>query len=428
MSPGADTTFGELGLVESHFTLERSVTEAETAIERTAGRGAAGPASAAPARPIRLTAVLDRTFVGGAELLLLTLFRHLDRDKVVPRLICLRDGGPLAEEFRAAGVPVDVMDRAGRRDLRTLPRLVRLLRRDRTDVVLVTHHNRAALTLGRLAAELARVPANVIAVHDMDLTRVGDRVLPRHDVDTLFLSDALVLLTPSQGRYLREEEGIGRFWWRRTREVVVPNGIVLRPPPTPADRAAARERLGLGVDDVVFGIVARLSPQKAHHVLLRAFAAAAATRPALRLVVVGGGEREQELRALADELGIASRVRFTGVRSDVAELLPGLDVSCLSSVHEGVPLTLLEAMAAALPVVSTDCGALADMVTEGQDGFLVPVGDQDGLADRLGRLADDPVLRATMGARARDRAEREYSIENTVAGYQRLLTELVGTR
>ena len=413
--------------VESRFTLERSVRAAEAAIERTADRPAQGLPGRAGAigRPIRLTVVLDRTFVGGAELLMLNLFRRVDREQVSPRLICLREAGPLAEAFRDAGVPVVVLDRSGRKDLSTVPKLVRLLRSDRTDVVMVTHHNRAALTLGRLAARLAGVPANVVAAHDMDLTRVGGRVLPRHDVETLFLSDALVLLAPSQGRYLRDEEGVGRFPWRRAREVVVPNGIDLRPVPTAADRAAARDRLGSATSDVVIGIVARLSPQKAHHVLLRAFAAAAATRPELRLVIVGGGEQEQALRAQVDALGIDERVLFTGIRSDVAELLPGFDVSCLSSVHEGAPLTVLESMAAALPIVTTDCGALRDMVAHGEEGFLVPVGDDAELARRLGQLADDAELRSAMGARARARAEREYSIEHTVEGYQRLLGELV---
>ncbi|HWM00840.1 MAG TPA: glycosyltransferase [Actinophytocola sp.] len=410
--------------VQSHFTLDRSVHAAEAAIEATAGRAAA-PAGSIERRPIRLTVILDRTFVGGAELLLLNLFRHLDRSLVQPRLVCLREAGPLAERFRDAGVAVEVLDRRGRTDLSTLPKLVRLLRADRTDVVMVTHHNRAALTLGRIAARLAGVPANVVAAHDMDLTRVGGRVLPRHDVDTLFLSDALVLLAPSQGRYLREEEGVGRFPWRRVREVVVGNGIVLPPRATAADRAAARERLGLPMSAVVIGIVARLSPQKAHHVLLDAFALAAKHRPELRLVIVGGGEQEPVLRSRVELLNIGDRVLFTGIRSDVAQLLPGFDVSCLSSVHEGAPLTVLESMAAGLPIVSTRCGALADMVADGEEGFLVPVGDHVALADRLGQLADDPGLRAAMGARARQRAESEYSIEHTVAGYQRLLTELV---
>ena len=258
-----------------------------------------------------------------------------------------------------------------------MPRLVRLLRADRTDVVMVTHHNRAALTLGRIAARLAGVPANVVAAHDMDLTRVGGRVLPRHDVETLFLSDALVLLAPSQGGYLREEEGVGRFPWRRTREVVVGNGIVLGAPPDrrgpgrgPRAARAARDRRRArhrGPAQPAEG---------APRVARRLRAGGAADRPELRLVVVGGGERGAELRRqVASCWASATGCCSPGSDRDVPQLLPGFDVSCLSSVHEGVPLTVLEAMAAGLPVVSTRCGALRDMVTDREEGFLVPVGD-----------------------------------------------------
>jgi glycosyltransferase involved in cell wall biosynthesis len=200
----------------------------------------------------------------------------------------------------------------------------------------------------------------------------------------------------------------------------------LSPVPTAADRAAARRVLGLPADAFVLGVVARLSPQKAHGVLLRAVAALAPARPALRLVIVGDGEERAALEALAAELGIADRTLFTGVRRDVpGQLLPAFDVSCLSSVHEGVPLTVLESMAAGLPVVATAVGALSDLVTDGVEGFLVPSGDHAALADRLAALADDPALRDLLGARARARAERDFSIARTVQGYQHLVTGLV---
>lgn len=375
-------------------------------------------------RPVRLTVVLDLTFVGGVEVLLLELFRRFDPAVVAPRLVCLREAGPLAAEFRAAGFAVDVLPRSAPLDPRRVTRLAAELRRDRTDVVLVAHHHRAALTVGRLAARLAGVPS-VVAAHDMDLTSVGRRVLPRHVVETLFLSDALVLLAQSQGRYLRAEEGVGRYPWRRVPEVVIPNGIALPPAPTAADRARARALLGLAADDVVIGSVARLSPQKAHHVLLAAVARLAPAHPGLRLVVVGGGPREAELRGIADRAGIADRVRWTGVRRDVPALLPAFDVVALSSVHEGAPVVVLEAMAAGVPVVATDCGALSDMVTDGEEGAIVPVGDVEALAGRIGALAADPGLRARQGAAARVRAEQEAGIERTAAGYQRLLTGLV---
>jgi glycosyltransferase involved in cell wall biosynthesis/SAM-dependent methyltransferase len=373
--------------------------------------------------PVKLDVVLDTVGVGGAEVQLLELFRAMDPDKVIPRLVCLRDAGPLAEEFRLAGFEVEILPRAARLDPRRLTRLVGELRRHRTDVVLVVHFQRAALALGRVAARLAGI-ADVVAVHDMDLTSVGGRCLPRHVVESLFLSSALVLLAPSQGHYLHAQEGVARFPWRRVDEVVIPNGIRLPDPPTEPDRRAARAALGLSAEDVVVGIVARLTEQKAHHVLLAAIARLVPAHPRLRLVVIGGGPREAELRTLATQLGIADRVLFTGLRRDVPDLLAAFDLTALSSVHEGAPVSVIESMAAQLPVVVTDCGALRDMVTDGDEGYLVPVRDVVALADRIGALAADPGLRASMGERGRRRAEQEFRIDDTAASYERLLVEL----
>ncbi len=402
--------------VEADFGFQRCVRDAETALERTAGR--------AP-EPIRLTTVLDVNGIGGAEIALLSLFRRFDPEVVAPKVVSLRNAAPLADEFRASGFPVEVIGRAGRYDLRTVPRLMRQFRRDATQVVLVANYQQAALTLGRLAARLAGVRANIIAVHNMDLTGVGRRCLPRHDVETLFLSDALVLLAPSQGRYLHREEGVGRLPWRRITEVVIPNGIELPGSPTATQRRAARAALGLAPEDFVAGIVARLTPEKAHDVLFEAVAKLAPSHTGLRLVVIGDGARETHLRQLAHELGIAHRVIFTGLRRDVPQLLPGLDVACLSSVREAAPISVIEAMAAGLPVVATGVGAVPDLVTDGEEGFIVPVDDSGAIADRLARLAADPELRASLGARARTRAERDYRIEATAESYQRLLTSLV---
>jgi glycosyltransferase involved in cell wall biosynthesis len=158
-------------------------------------------------------------------------------------------------------------------------------------------------------------------------------------------------------------------------------------------------------------------------------AKAACEVPRIRLVVIGGGHRESELHALAEELSIDERTHFLGIRRDVADLLPGLDVACLSSVHEGVPITLIEAMAAGLPVVATDCGSVRDLVVDGETGFVVPVGDADQLGERLVRLAADDAARVRLGAHGRQRAERNHDIGRTAAGYEDLLQQLIrGTR
>jgi glycosyltransferase involved in cell wall biosynthesis len=410
--------------VEAEFTVERSVQEAEWQISGIAKRR---PGAVAPG-PVRLALVLDETFVGGVELLMLEVFKNFDPRVVEPRLICLRTAGPLAADYRAAGFRVDVMGHRGRFDPRTLSRLVKALHQRGTDAVLVTHHNRASLALGRLAARLSGVPVNLVAVHDMDLTRVGKRCLPRWAVATLRASDALVLLSPSQGEYLHREEQVGRHPWSRIKEVVIPNGVVTKPLPDGSERAAARAGLGLSADDFVVGIVARLSAQKAHHVLFEAFAGLRKGHSHARLVVVGGGDREIELRILAARLGLEDSVLFTGVRRDVPALLPAFDVSCLSSVHEGVPIAAIESMAVGIPMVVTDCGALRDMIVDGEHGFIVPVGDSSAMAERLVALADDSKLRQRLGESARSRVQQMYRIEQTARGYEDLLVSLVGAR
>jgi glycosyltransferase involved in cell wall biosynthesis len=393
----------------------------------SAPRSPAPPADLAAGtrtRPIRVSLIMDTLPVGGAENLLLRLLAGMDRERFQADVICLRSPGPMAERFSDAGLEVVVLPRKDRLHLSTVPRLAKLLRRRGTEVVILTTH-RAPLLFGRLGARLAGA-ANVVCVHDMGGRSIGVRSLPRWGVETLFASDALVLLAPAQLRYLEREEGVNRFPWRRAMPAVIPNGVETGPRPTPEDRAEARAELGLVEDDQAVGMVAALRPDKAHDVLLRGAARLAPDHPRLRVVVIGGGAREGELRALAESLGIADRTLFTGVRSDVRALLPGLDVKVLMSypVKETFPISVLEAMAAGLPVIATDCGALGDIISEGVEGYLVPVGDDAALADRLRGLLDDPGLRARMGAAGRERAEREFAIERTVAGYEDLITRL----
>jgi glycosyltransferase involved in cell wall biosynthesis len=405
--------------VETEFSLRTSVTATERAIDDLVG------AQSVPDRPIRLTVVLDEAHVGGVEVLLLNLFKHLDPRVVMPRLVCLREAGSIADEFRSAGFDVESLCRSGRFDTSTLPRLIRSLRRDGTDAVLVTHHHRASLALGRIAALLARVPANVVAVHDMDLVSLGQRVLPRWAVGSLAASDAMVLLSEGQRTYLHTQEGVGRHLTCSTREVVIHNGIVVNHPPNDVDVTRARRLLGVSPGDFVVGIVARLAHQKAHEVLFHAVAACTeAGVTNLRLVVIGTGDRQDELRKLAAELGIYDRTRFLGLRRDVEALLPGLDVACLSSVHEGVPITLIEAMAAGVAIVATDTGSVAELVRDGIDGFVVPVGDTSAFAQRLQLLADDGDMRTRMGRSGRARVESDFRIEGTARGYEELLVNL----
>ncbi|GAA4865055.1 glycosyltransferase [Actinomycetospora straminea] len=428
--------------VNEVFTLDRSVAEAQNAFEETAGREARTPVlprrdEDAPElawpgprtdvidrRPLHVTLVLDVAAHGGAETVLRNTFAHLDPDRVVTDVVCLREEGPLAGDFRAGGVPVTVLERSGRFDPSTLPRLVRHLRRVRTDVVLVANYHKASLLFGRLAAVLAGGPVSVIAAHNMDRTVVGSRVLPRWAVNTLFLSRGLALLSPSQGRYLHDEEGVNRGPLSRVREYVVPNGIMMPPPRTDADRASARAELGVDDGHVVVCVLARLTSAKAHHVLFEAVADL--HDPRLHVAVVGDGPRRAELEGIVAARNLERTVTFLGQRRDVVRLLAGSDVFALSSDHEGVPISIMEAMAQGLPVVSTDVGAVADLVSDGEEGYLVERGDAAALGARLRKLADDPDLRREMGERARARARRDFTIEGTAEAFTRLAESVTG--
>ncbi len=372
-------------------------------------------------QPVRLCLVLNVALVGGAEVVLLEMFRHLDPERIRPELVCLREPGPLAEDFRTSGFDVTVLGRRGWRDLRATARLWRHFRRTRPDVVLVPHFQRAPLVLGPWFARLAGVPANVIAVHNMDAHHVGDRVLPRYVVETLRITDGLALLVPSQSRYLREHEGVGRFPWRRVPEYVVPNGIRIPELPAADERGAVRRELGLADDDVVAILVARLTVIKGQDRLLRALSRLADEHPRLKALIVGEGPEREALEGLARELGVTDRVIFTGLRRDVPRLLAAADLGVLPSAHEGVPMSVIEQMAAGLPVLATAVGGLPDMIGDGDEGFLVPAGDLDALTARLGALAGDDELRRSAGKRARLRAEREFSIERTARAFEAMV-------
>jgi glycosyltransferase involved in cell wall biosynthesis len=378
-----------------------------------------------PHQPIRVCLVLNAALVGGAEVVLLEMFRHLDPERFRPELVCLREEGTLADDFRRSGFEVTVFGRWSWRDLRATVALFRHFRRTRPDLVLVPHFQRAPLVLGPWFARLAGVPANVIAAHNMDLHEVGGRVLPPYVVETLRVTSALALLVPSQSRYLAEHEGVGRYPWRRVPEFVVPNGIRIPDLPSVAERLSVRRELDLDDHDVVAVQVARLTTIKGQDRLLRAVDRLGPEHPGLKAVIVGEGPQHDDLVALADELGVTDRVVFTGLRRDVPRLLAGADLGVLCSAHEGVPMSVIEQMAAGLPVVVSAVGGLPDIVTDGEEGFLVDPRDLDALCARLGELAADEELRRAMGKRARSRAERDFSIETTARAFTAMANALL---
>jgi glycosyltransferase involved in cell wall biosynthesis len=224
------------------------------------------------------------------------------------------------------------------------------------------------------------------------------------------LSDRVVSCCAAVATHLRKTTLIaGR------KSVVIPNGI----PVEIFGRAGERRRDG----EFVFGTVGRLVPVKDHRSLIQAFARVAREKQC-RLEVLGDGPLRNELEEAARAAGVADSVRFLGAGLDVGAFLSGIDAFVLSSLSEGLPLTVLEAMASGLPVLSTEVGAVPELVNSARCGWIVPPGDADALAAAMLEAATAGDLEER-GGRARDYVRGEYSTTVMASGYESLFTSLL---
>jgi len=197
---------------------------------------------------------------------------------------------------------------------------------------------------------------------------------------------------------------------------VLYNGIDVGPLPDARARSCVRQRLAVSDDTLVVGTIARLDPVKDLDTMIRATTMLAARRPTL-LIVIGDGVERSRLETLTAQLGADTFVRFLGHREDARTWLSGCDVYANSSIHEGVSLTILEAMAAGLPTVATGVGGTPEII-DASCGRLVPARDAAALADALDELAQRDAVRHELGQRARQRVEQRFTIERMVQEYR----------
>jgi glycosyltransferase involved in cell wall biosynthesis len=208
--------------------------------------------------------------------------------------------------------------------------------------------------------------------------------------------------------------------------VAVRNGVPVPQSPGAIDRADARDALGVPADALVIGCVGRLVELKNHRLLLDQVPALAAMFPDVRVLLIGDGPMRASLEDRARVLGIEAHVRFTGARDDVGRLLPALDVFALPSRTEGLSIALLEACAAALPVLASDVGGNPEIVRHGRTGLLFPSDDGAALRAALVQLLADRQLRASLGSAARAWVVHSASIDAMRASYDELYAEAIG--
>ena len=385
---------------------------------------AKAPVSPAPSRRsvLRIAYIVTRSdLIGGAQVHVRDLAAALLKQGHEP--VVLTSGtGPYLEALRAAGVETVALRHLGAairpfRDVRALGEIHSALKRIQPDLV-STHSSKAGI-LGRIAARLLGVPV-VFTAHGWAFTPG----IPQREaavyrwIERLAAPLATRIITVSDfDRQLALSHRVAP----RDRIVTVHNGM----PDIPAELRANPSR-----SPVRIIMIARFEPQKDHATLFRALAGL--REESWEVDLIGEGPLLPEAQALASRLGLGERIRFWGQRMDVAERLSQAQVAVLITNWEGFPRSILEAMRAGLPVVSSAVGGIAESVLEGQTGFVVAQGDVAALEQRLRLLLNDPGLRARMGRSGRERYERhftlDHTIEKTVAVYRDIAFQAAPSR
>jgi glycosyltransferase involved in cell wall biosynthesis len=385
---------------------------------------------------VKIVRVIARLNVGGPARHVVLLDRGLRARGHDTRLVhgSLAPGEASFEHLAAeSNLPTTRIRDLGRRisplgDLRALVHLVRLIFRETPDVVHT--HTAKAGTLGRLAAGIFNVTRprrrRCLVVHTFHghvltgyfrpaanvAVRLAERTLAR-------ATDRIVTLSPAQ-----QHDIVTRFRIAAAaRTTVVPLGLDLQPLAR-LDALAPnfRIRLGIAGEALVVGYVGRFVGIKDLPTLVRAFARVSAERPDAILLLAGEGPCRGEIDALVAALALQGRVRFTGWTEDLAPLYATIDVCALSSLNEGTPVALIEALAAAKPVVATRVGGVADVVDHEATGLLVPPRDPAALAAAILRLASDAGERARFGAAGREAVVGRFSPERLVDDIDALYT------
>ncbi len=365
-----------------------------------------------------------RTF-GGTEKVVSELARRMDRARfqpwvVVPPVAAL---DPMVEGLRAHGVPVERLDEIRNRfQVALLVRTLRFLSRHRKGVLHVHHVWPAADRYLVPLAQLAGMGSVIVTEHLVGYSHSsGQKWLKQRELSR---ADQVVCVSRAVASMLERDYAFDVERGRVIENGVDATGLDRGQPRAGVERRKIRERLGVPADAFVWTFVGRLEPQKGVDVLLDAFArahgpasAGSPARPA-RLWIAGDGSERPALEARARALGVGEQVHFAGAVLDASPFYWGADGFALLSRWEGLPLALLEAQAAALPVVAAAAGGIPEAIRDGTTGLLVPREDPLAAATALLRIEDDPELARRLGYEAARQAREEWSWERMVSAYE----------
>lgn len=372
-------------------------------------------------RKIRVLQAIRQGQIGGGESHVLSLVSALDKERFEPVVLSFTDG-PMIDRLNEMEIPNHVINSAKPFDPACISKVSALLKHERIDMV-HAHGTRAASNLF-LPARLNGCPM-IYTIHgwsfhqDQPFFKKHLRILSERMLTGLAKKNISVSAS-------NRETGVRHF--PGFRSAVINNGINLDHFNPHRKMKDLREELGIPASHTVAGYIARITLQKDPLTLIRAFSKVLQQNSNITLLVVGDGDMKQETVDLAGSLGIAQHVRFLPFRTDVPEMLKAVDIFCLPSLWEGMPIGLLEAMAMAKAVIVTAVDGSREIVQHMQNGLVVPVKDPEALATAITQLHRDVLLRGRLQAAAAATVSREYSVEKMARQVEGIYEGIIQTQ
>lgn len=362
---------------------------------------------------IKVLHILTDKNIGGAGRWLLYYLKYHNRNAFQVKVVLPHDS-LLVPAVKVLDVPVIAMEEMEDRsfDKKAMKALVKLFKEEKPDIV----HTHASMT-ARMAARAAMVPSIFNTKHCMESAPgILPKKIVRREVNAAF-SDKIIAVSRAVRRSMvhagTSPEQIA----------VVYNGIEPIAIPAAEEKAALLQSYGGKAGEMAVGMVARLEEVKDHETFLLAAQNVLEHRRDVRFYIVGDGSLRDELERRAYELGISSNVTFTGFIKDVEKIEAALDIAVITSKAEALCLSIIESMIAGIPAVGTDSGGVAEVIKHGENGFLVPIGDADQLAERIEELLADDEKRKAFGEHAKKHAESMFMADKMTKRIEKLYLE-----
>lgn len=373
---------------------------------------------------INVLYVIGTLQLGGAENQVVTMAPALCNDRYTIHVCCLGHEGVQADALRGRGIQVVALNMRLRYWPIAVYRLFRLIKQLNAQIV-HTHLYDAGIW-GRLVGKLAGVPVIVTTEHGMTLWKKRRHLLLEHFFNRF--TDKMIAVSEDIRQRRIHDEGVSP-----EKIITIPNAVDIKRFSRIDSREQVRKELGIDTSCLVIGTVARLVVAKRLDYLLEAASVVCDAVPQARFLIIGDGPLRDDLERKALQLDLPPQyVRFLGSRQDIPELLSALDIFALSSEREGLPVSLLEAMAASRPVVATQVGGIPQVIQDGYNGVLIPPHDPAALAKAIRKLIEDNTQRKSLEKQGYRTVETRFSVEvvsrQIIALYSSLLEKKVNGR